>query len=217
MPSRSTRTIGSVNTVMKAPWYQRSLPWVDFILVGLLALGAILDALSNAAVWITPSVTYICTAVVFVAVLVVQWLLKTKGLPWKTDDDQISRIRSLGKKQLFAFVGILVLLWFPRACTQPLPSVETPPDSVAFDLLDGLTLRRAITSIVEDDKATAIFSKSCSESLLRMKVRGGQIRAKHRIDLILQLPYRLIDSKPTFSLRVTRSDERGTYEITCVS
>lgn len=108
-------------------------------------------------------------------------------------------------------LAVLVLVYsVTLARLEPPP----PPDSVTVSLLDGLTLRAAIVVIAEGGNASANFLPSCTPSILNTQVRGGQMAAKNRVELISQLQYRLIG--PTqFSFHVTYFPEKGVYEIDC--
>jgi hypothetical protein len=88
-------------------------------------------------------------------------------------------------------------------------------DSVTVTLPDGLSLKSAILSIVETDNASAKFSASCNQAMLDTKVRGGQIAAQSRAELINQLQYRSVNAAPIIGLKATGPAGGGTYEINC--
>ena len=93
--------------------------------------------------------------------------------------------------------------------------VTPPPDSVTVTFPEGLTLRAAIISVAETDNTSAKFLPSCRQSYLQTMVRGGQITAKNRVEIIEQLQYRLIDPQSNASLKVSHPAGGGIYEIGC--
>jgi pimeloyl-ACP methyl ester carboxylesterase len=90
-----------------------------------------------------------------------------------------------------------------------------PPDSVTVTLPNGLSLKAAILSIAETDNASAQFSLNCTQTRLDAKIRGGQITARTRTELINQLQYRLIGPDTGIGLRAVGPNEGGIYEIDC--
>jgi len=94
-------------------------------------------------------------------------------------------------------------------------ATSVPPDSVTVTLPQGLSLKSAILSIAETDNASAKFSPNCNLAKLNTKVRGGQITARSRAELINQLQYRLIVSGSVLGLKAVGPSEGGMYEIDC--
>ena len=84
-------------------------------LVGVLLLGDILNAVTNALLLITPIVTYIGTSLVVLITISVQVLLKYRGLPWRYPQGSPLRLRGLGPQTVCFALGIVLLLWYPRA------------------------------------------------------------------------------------------------------
>ena len=110
---------------------------------------------------------------------------------------------------VLGFAGYVITKLSPQS------QVTAGENSVSIALPEGLTLKKAIVLIVEDDNATADFKGGCRESFLSSNVRGGEISAKTRLDLIKQLQHRLINAQQNLKLHVIKSDERGIYEIAC--
>ena len=100
---------------MKKPQYQL---WVENSLrvgAGLFALGALLDALSNAVALVTPLVTYVGTAIVFFSFVIIELRLRRNSVTWITKDDQKVLLTSIRHSSLrFYFLGMVLLLWLPR-------------------------------------------------------------------------------------------------------
>lgn len=122
-----------------APWYETVRTAAVAIIAGILGLGGLLDAASNAVQLISPRVTYVGTAIACLAFLAL--LLPNGELHRTWLADRGGRLQlSLG------LVGILLLLWLPRlpmgspappplpppslgptnASTQPSPTLATP-------------------------------------------------------------------------------------------
>jgi hypothetical protein len=96
-----------------------------------------------------------------------------------------------------------------------LQDVRKEVPTITVRLPDNVSLKDAIVTLVDIDRSTPEFKEGCADSLLNLKVRGGEISAKGTIDLINQLPHRLINSDFKIKLQVTKFDERGIYEISC--
>jgi hypothetical protein len=129
---------------VKKPHHQRILKWSVFILLGLVSLGALLDAISNAVSLITPQATYVGSAVLIVGWLLTEALASLFGIPW-VSGGQPTRIRRLGPQVRFGLFGMLILLWVPRLGDLPRSDKTIP--SVGINLVnpssaDIMILRR---------------------------------------------------------------------------
>lgn len=102
----------------KEPWYQtfidRTYKILAGVLAGVLALGVLLDALSNAIVLITPPVTYFCTALIALAWIVVEILLWQRQVSWLAKDGPSVNIKRIGNSTRLYLLGVILLLWIPR-------------------------------------------------------------------------------------------------------
>jgi hypothetical protein len=92
------------------PPFQRALKWASFLLAGALAVGAALDAVSNAISLVSLSVAIFITATIVAAWLVVETAAAIFGIPWGGG----ARVRSLGPRVRLGLVGVLALLWLPQ-------------------------------------------------------------------------------------------------------
>lgn len=98
---------------LKLPIHQRILKWAISILGGIIALGAVLDALSNAITLVNLSVAGWGSLV-----LVSGWVATELGIKrftptWRGADGSEQRIKKLGTQPRLMILGMLLLLWFP--------------------------------------------------------------------------------------------------------
>lgn len=94
---------------------QRTLRTATWILVGIVALGALLGALSDATAIVTPNVSTVGTITLVVTWLLAQIWMRRRQSRWRTSDGSQVRLRSWGSGTTAAFVGMIALLWYPRA------------------------------------------------------------------------------------------------------
>lgn len=97
----------------KRPWYQRVLVYWNWLLAGVLGLGALLGAVRNAIFLIPPIVTYIGSAVLILSWLALQVYASARGIPWVRRDGA-HRVKWLGLQPALAFLGVAFVLWSPR-------------------------------------------------------------------------------------------------------
>ena len=110
---------------MKKPWYQDViLYYVAWIVAGIFFVGSILDTVINSVDVITPQITYYGTGLILLGLFVANFLLKRSPALWISRDGQNVRIKSLGKKAIFLFSGVIVGLWAPRFLGDFFPSVS---------------------------------------------------------------------------------------------
>jgi hypothetical protein len=93
--------------------HQRVVLLVMFALTGFLALGAVLDSVSNALALVTFEVTLYGSAIILLLFVVLQAALSRRPLPWTVRGRTIY-IKKIGVGPSFALLGCLVLLWTPR-------------------------------------------------------------------------------------------------------
>ncbi len=98
---------------MKTPVHQAVLTWASWALTGVLTLGAILGAISNAITLITPRVTYTGSVLLCAAWLTAQLLLRRYPITWATADGTTVKINRLGLRSSLPFGGMVLLLWVP--------------------------------------------------------------------------------------------------------
>lgn len=92
------------------PWYQRLAAKGSYIGLGFLALGAILDSVSNAISLVTPSVARAGTIVLLSFWIAVEVGVKLFKVRWVRQDGTPSRVSGLGVQPRLAFVGAVALL-----------------------------------------------------------------------------------------------------------
>lgn len=106
----------------------------------MLAAGALLDAFANAQQLVTPRVTYIGTLSLAVLTVLIHWSMRLWGVPWQHTSGTV-RLIGLGPSQICFVVGVVALLWYPRAkdfydiMSEPKPGNIVGP-SVQFKKLE---------------------------------------------------------------------------------
>lgn len=96
------------------PWYQDITRIVTWLITGFVYVGALLDVVSNSVQWITPSITYVGTLIVFIGFYLIRRALKKSPLLWIDDNGQKVYIKSLGSRPQILLAGVLLALWLPR-------------------------------------------------------------------------------------------------------
>lgn len=86
----------------------------SWILVGILGAGALLDSLSNALALVTPMFTYWGSGTLLLLTLAVHTYMRVWGVP-VVKHGQTYRITGLRGAVVWTLVGVLLLLWYPRA------------------------------------------------------------------------------------------------------
>ncbi len=114
---------------MKEPLYQRIFRWILYCLAGFLALGAFLDAISNAISVISPPITYFGSVAIVLLWIIAEQLLRKYPLRWIISERQGIRIKSFGVKPRLALLGIIALLWIPRL----VDGIARTPDQTKLD------------------------------------------------------------------------------------
>ncbi len=95
------------------PLHQRLVQSGMFLLGGVLFLGALLDALSNAIAIINPPVAIGGTVGLMVLWLVAKYLVAVLKPSWRSKSGRLVRIKKLGWKSLLPLTGMILLLWVP--------------------------------------------------------------------------------------------------------
>ena len=115
----------------KKPWYQKVLTsYITWVAAGFLAVGSILDTVSNTIDLITPLVTYAGTVLAVLALLALQMFLRRSSLLLITDDGQRTYPKRLGLTPHFALLGVILALWIPRVAQMSRPA---PADQLAIE------------------------------------------------------------------------------------
>jgi hypothetical protein len=112
---------------------QRVVKWALWLLAGGLALGALLDSVSNAISLVSPATTYISTAVLVTLWFFLEATARLFGIPWVSHDRRSVRIKRLGSEIRFGIIGVLLLLWVPRLGDLPKCSRQIPPVTVLLE------------------------------------------------------------------------------------
>lgn len=100
------------------------------IVGGMLMLGSLLDAVSNALALITIPIAVLGTAVIAVGAISIEFVCRKRGISWRSGGSTLT-IRRLGSKWWLSVGGAIVLLWLPT-----LVSIVRPPRSEEADRAD---------------------------------------------------------------------------------
>jgi hypothetical protein len=84
------------------------------MLVGVLALGSLLSAISNSISLVSPRVTYIASAFLIVTWVFFEFTFMMFRLPWLAAHGVRVRLIAPGVKPRLCMIGVLALLWVPR-------------------------------------------------------------------------------------------------------
>jgi thiol-disulfide isomerase/thioredoxin len=93
---------------------QRAIDVAAYFLLGITALGSLLDAASNAISIVTPVVTYGGIALIAVSWVTAYILLRFRAVRWKPPGSAVVYPISLGPRTTWAMVGMVCLLLVPR-------------------------------------------------------------------------------------------------------
>jgi hypothetical protein len=130
------------------PWYQGIFVGISAILVGLTALGALLDALGNA------NMISLRLAIFFTLLILAAWVLTEiiahyRGIRWQTGRrEQFITIKRLSTRSRLIILGVVALLWAP----QVIPGLGGPDDTPPAKPPTGrLIQERLLAGVVWDE------------------------------------------------------------------
>lgn len=115
---------------------QRVIKIGSWGLAGIIAVGAVLDALSNAIAIVTRAVSIFGSLGLVAIWCIAQVWLRLRPLSWRAIGGSDIKLRSLGAGTTAAFLGAIALLWFPRIVElykPPLSSHSDPISTVAVE------------------------------------------------------------------------------------
>lgn len=175
---------------MKKPKYQTGIENAYQVVTGLLALGNLLDALSNAGTLVTPWVTYIGTAIIILSFVIIEVWLRRRPVPWKTKDSQKVLLMSV-RRSSFYFLGMVLLLWLPRIFSDPKQQTALSLSVAGQVTLDNRPLENATITIIgvtgqwttdQDGAFKFEIPASVKSDSLTLTVRGKDGYAEIRRD-----------------------------------
>ncbi len=124
---------------MAFPAHQRVVRIGGVALGAFLIVGAIFGALNDASALIPPAITYVGSIVLLIALPAVHLTLRRFPMSWSVNRQDM-RLNGLGATPIVATLGIIGLLWAPRAINY----IRTPVDRTSIDwagrLWNGETL-----------------------------------------------------------------------------
>lgn len=98
---------------MKKPAYQTAVERISLVICGVVAAGALLDAVSGAISLISSRLAAVATAVMIATFVFLNILLRRSPIRWVTKGGKEIRVKRLGPIFYFVSLGILGLLWVP--------------------------------------------------------------------------------------------------------
>jgi hypothetical protein len=121
---------------MPQPLYERLLKHGAVLLFVFLAVGSVLDAISNARPMLSERVTYGGTVTVIVVMVIAHLALRRLHDP-SILNRHTARVTGLGPTSFMAVLGLIVLLWIPRVAGRFVPQRITTPDPTTGRLVLG--------------------------------------------------------------------------------
>lgn len=114
--SRTDENLPSVQPAkksLKRPIHQTIFNLIMPIVVGLLALGTVLDSIGNSLQLITPKITYIFTVVGFIALIAAPLASRFGWITWIDEDERKINFK-FHLWHYLGIIGMIILLWVPR-------------------------------------------------------------------------------------------------------
>lgn len=99
------------------PGHQKILRFLGWLMAGFIALGTVLDAMSNAIALINWQIALAGTFLFFLGWTTIQIYLKRHPIQWKNESGSLIRVKKLGYRYSFFVVGMVILLWLPPSIT----------------------------------------------------------------------------------------------------
>jgi hypothetical protein len=176
----------------------------------MLQMKSILEAFSN-----VPTPLALGGLTVGVLFLIFSQILRLKLFP-KLD----KRLGAQTIRHIINWLGVLatigILFGFLAFILPIVLPIEKPEDSYRGNIPANLSLRDAARWVAEtEDGFDVEFGSACTEKQLGAKVSGGFLAAGNIARAIERLPRTVADSKSRVAFKVTRSQERGLYEVDC--
>ncbi|MBC7778102.1 MAG: hypothetical protein H7246_21900 [Phycisphaerae bacterium] len=101
------------------PIHQKAITRIEWILLGVAALGNTLDWIGNAVSIITFKVSLLATIIIGILWAMVVLYANFKGIDWVFHDGEKRKIKGLNGKFHLPVLGIILLLWIPRLLEKP--------------------------------------------------------------------------------------------------
>jgi hypothetical protein len=131
-----TRLVGTeVKEVapVKGRSFQRAVLWVVDIVIAVVLVGDVLQGLDALSAWITPSITYSGTAVIFLWCVFQRYVLPRWRIPWEIAPRVITDLHRMKLGRRLAVITIV--LWLPRVGSWIAPPIHSP--ELNFSLHSG--------------------------------------------------------------------------------
>jgi len=109
----SQKSISIFEIMGKKPIYQIVLEILYWIVIGLVAGGILLDAISNAINLINLKLAISLTIIIILSYLFSFFLIRSKKIKWKTKSGEIVTLTKFSRRINLQILGVILLLWIP--------------------------------------------------------------------------------------------------------
>lgn len=97
---------------MEKPNHQIVIEIIGWTLVGVIATGVLLDAVSNAITLINIRIASVITGILIIVAVLFDIVLKSRKIKWKALSNDLITISGLSKRVKWKIFGSLLLIWF---------------------------------------------------------------------------------------------------------
>lgn len=200
---------------VKKPRHQTLAVGFFWSLLGLIALGTLLDSISNALSLVTPVATLVGTGLLLVVWAGLEAWLRAHPVRWVVSSGVETSLTRLGTRPRWGLAGAVALLWLPRLIGAPEP-LPVPPASqaprpslpAAAPALEASRLPSpppSPTPVPQTEAPTAGYQPPSSEVLRLSRVSLERWRAQHP-DLSIEIRVFNNDSRPVQKVVMTVED-----------
>lgn len=114
---------------MKLPKHQIVLKIIVWFFASIIAVGSILDYISNASTLVTWQIALSITILSLVLYTLIFYFLKRQPVKWRTSEGQMITIVKLGVRYKWQALAVLLAFWIPVIYAAVLPPVSRTEDS----------------------------------------------------------------------------------------
>ncbi|MBL7684270.1 MAG: hypothetical protein JNK00_13000 [Flavipsychrobacter sp.] len=98
---------------MKKPTHQKFIENAGWVFCAILAVGGLLDSISNAINLINIKVAIIATVLITIGFSILNIIIKERKINWVSNDGKEFVITKIGKKITWSISGVVLLIWLP--------------------------------------------------------------------------------------------------------
>jgi tetratricopeptide (TPR) repeat protein len=104
---------GTTSVKEQVPFYQRVYRRIQWILLGAVLVGALLDSISNAISVITTTIAFWVTLLTILTWVCIHLYIRKRGLTWVAKDGRKIIVKKMGGKITLPLLGVILILWVP--------------------------------------------------------------------------------------------------------